>query len=66
MYFYFLVFSFNRPILIICVSTYFAFMGLLTLYTTYKEKGIFIIAVQKDPAGFNPENKWEVSSYLNK
>lgn len=41
-------------------------MALLTLYTTYKERGIFVIAVQKDPAGFIPDNTWEASSAIKK
>ncbi|XP_076178239.1 signal peptidase complex subunit Spase25 [Ptiloglossa arizonensis] len=56
----------SEPILITCVLIYFFFMGLLTLYTAHKEKGIFVVAIQRDPAGFNPDLIWEASSYLKK
>lgn len=37
----------SEPILITCVLIYFFFMGLLTLYTAHKEKGIFVVAIQR-------------------
>lgn len=40
-------------------------MGVLTLYTTHKEKGIFVSVYQKDSSG-EAVNSWEASSSLNK
>ena len=56
----------SRPVLIGCVGTYFFLMSVLTIYTTYKEKGKFVVALQKDPAGVDPSSRWEASSNMKK
>ena len=55
-----------RTVLIGCVGTYFFLMFVLTMYTTYKEKGIFVVAIQRDPAGLDPDCYWEASSHMKK
>ena len=55
-----------RQILIGCVGTYFFMMMVLTIYTTYKEKGIFVVVAEKDPAGLDPDSLWEASSNMKK
>ncbi|XKL64662.1 hypothetical protein PGB90_004748 [Kerria lacca] len=59
-------FPLSRPYLIYCVVFYFLMMGVLTLYVTYIEKGVFAVIVQRDPTGFDPDIIWEASSSLEK
>lgn len=54
-----------RPILIICVASYFVLMGVLTIYTTYVEKGIFAVTIQSDSNG-KYWRKWTASSDMKK
>lgn len=37
----------SKPVLLVCVSLYFFLMALLTFYTAYKEKGIFVVAIER-------------------
>lgn len=54
----------SKPILVFCVLSYFALMGILTLHTTFREKGTFAVAVEKLSNG--QQRIWEASSDMKK
>ncbi|XP_058831132.1 signal peptidase complex subunit 2 [Topomyia yanbarensis] len=54
----------SKPVLIVCVCFYFFLMGVLTIYTTYVEKGIFAVGNQKDEKG--NQKRWQASSDMKK
>lgn len=45
----------SKPVLIICVISYFILMSILTAYTTLIEKGIFLRAINRDPTGVDKD-----------
>jgi len=59
-------FPISKPILILCALSYFVLMGVLTVYTTYVEQNVFLVALQKDAAGMDADNKWEISSSMKR
>ena len=48
-------FPLSKPVLIVCVVSYFILMSVLTVFTTFVEKGIFLRAVQSDPTGVDKD-----------
>lgn len=59
-------FPLSQTVLIVCVVSYFIMMAFLTLYTTYRERGVFMVANEKDKSGIDPDNVWRLASRLKR
>ncbi|XP_039251644.1 signal peptidase complex subunit 2-like [Styela clava] len=56
----------SRPVIILCVVSYFVLMGVLTAYANFVEKNVFLLAREKDIAGVDPDIVWTLSSTMPK
>jgi len=56
----------SQNVLTACIITYFVLMGLLTLYTQFYERGIFVVAKKKDEVGLEPAKVFTVASNLDR
>lgn len=65
-YDYLMPFPDSREVLLVCVLTYFLFMALLTVYTTFCEKGIFLKVDQYSSDGAKVILSLTVSSYMKR
>ncbi|CAB3980701.1 signal peptidase complex subunit 2 [Paramuricea clavata] len=65
-YDYYIPFPTSRPVLILCVLSYFLLMGVLTMFTAFKEQNFIVFANEKDKAGMGPDHLWSVRSSLKR
>lgn len=56
----------SRTVLAGCAICYFIMMGVLTLFTMYKEDSITMVALEKDEAGVGPDNVWTYRTSMSK
>lgn len=56
----------SKTVLIACVALYFIMMVVLTVYSMYLERGCFMVALEKDKAGVDPDNVWKLVSHLKR
>ncbi|XP_074604734.1 signal peptidase complex subunit Spase25 [Brevipalpus obovatus] len=66
LYDYLYAFPASISVLTICSVSYFILTGILTLYTTLFEKGIFLVAKKVDPTGTDGTATLTVSSCLRR
>ena len=65
-YDYLFPFPLSKYVLIGCVASYFTLMSILTLFMTFVEKNIILLAAEKDPAGMDPDTNWQISTTLKR